>query len=339
MNSSSMALVLASVSVFALSGCAGNSSDGTQLSAEASEDSSDEVLDEAASDLTAASNFGYFVVTRRDARRCASPMCGGYFVKRVNQTTTRCADGSLQAECYVSGFTFTSLKLDANEEASFLDRLTAGFGLAKATMRYQTVSGSRIGKLSVTEAWDAAADVKPTGSFYRIADSGRRCIVAPCYSIDATQLNTNGVKHTVRSTNLENVNADQAKLDAAGLAIMSTEGVLAAGGVALPKCRPNANCGPFFSPENFYLRVQHQPLAVGKICGGRTPSPCNANEYCAYPQGALCGRADATGRCATKPDACIQVFQPVCGCNGQTYGNACDAASNGVSVEFNRACQ
>ena len=40
------------------------------------------------------SNFGYFVVTRHDIRKCISPLCGGFFVKRVNQATTPCADGT-----------------------------------------------------------------------------------------------------------------------------------------------------------------------------------------------------------------------------------------------------
>src|SRR5262245_38578394 len=47
--------------------------------------------------LSANANFGYFTVTRRDMRRCMFPICGGYYVKRVNQETTRCVDGKLAA--------------------------------------------------------------------------------------------------------------------------------------------------------------------------------------------------------------------------------------------------
>ena len=32
---------------------------------------------------------GYLIVTRLDTRKCAYPMCGGYFVKAVNQALTR----------------------------------------------------------------------------------------------------------------------------------------------------------------------------------------------------------------------------------------------------------
>ena len=43
-----------------------------------------------------------FYSVRRDRRRCASPMCGGYFVKRVNLSSTRCGDGRWKSECYVA---------------------------------------------------------------------------------------------------------------------------------------------------------------------------------------------------------------------------------------------
>src|SRR5690349_24292454 len=43
-----------------------------------------------------------FYTFRHDLRRCASPRCGGYFVKLVNERRTRCADNHFQSECYVA---------------------------------------------------------------------------------------------------------------------------------------------------------------------------------------------------------------------------------------------
>src|ERR687895_188210 len=57
------------------------------------------VPESALDSLASTSSFYSF---RRDLRRCAAPRCGGYFVKLVNQSRTRCADNRFQRECYVA---------------------------------------------------------------------------------------------------------------------------------------------------------------------------------------------------------------------------------------------
>lgn len=76
----------------------------------------------------------------------------------------------------------------------------------------------------------------------------------------------------------------------------------------------------------------------GAVCGTRGTGPCPMGEFCDWPRGANCGRADAPGVCRPIPEVCSGLFMPVCGCDGSTYSNECVANSMGVSVESDGEC-
>lgn len=74
--------------------------------------------------------------------------------------------------------------------------------------------------------------------------------------------------------------------------------------------------------------------ALGRHHHCERNSDCGRNQYCELKAGA-CG---GVGTCRQEPRLCPDIYEPVCGCNGATYGNACEAAAAGVSVAESGAC-
>jgi hypothetical protein len=73
-------------------------------------------------------------------------------------------------------------------------------------------------------------------------------------------------------------------------------------------------------------------------CGGIAGAVCAADQYCDYPDDAMCGAADQTGDCLPKPETCTEDCPGVCGCDGQFYCNACIAAQAGIDVDPLTSC-
>lgn len=72
-------------------------------------------------------------------------------------------------------------------------------------------------------------------------------------------------------------------------------------------------------------------------CGGIAGLTCPAGMFCDY-EDSSCGYADQLGTCAPIPDAWIEIYAPVCGCDGNTYGNEGEAHGAGTDVAHEGAC-
>jgi hypothetical protein len=55
-----------------------------------------------------------------DYRRCVSPLCGGFWIERVNHARMRCPDGNVANQCYVASIEWSELGLDPATEAQVI---------------------------------------------------------------------------------------------------------------------------------------------------------------------------------------------------------------------------
>ena len=83
--------------------------------------------------------------------------------------------------------------------------------------------------------------------------------------------------------------------------------------------------------------IVHNGPCDDQVCGGLSGQQCGTGEYCHYPDG-TCLVDDQTGGCEHLPPGCTDNFDPVCGCDGETYSNACEAAAKSMSVDHLGGC-
>lgn len=161
---------------------------------------------------------GYFSF-RPDWRKCLSPLCGGIFVKAVNQKLTRCADGHLQAECYVAGIKSNLPDFDLSAV-----RLLQGVIKSKVYKDF-----GNLGVFVVNAGFQAATTAAEGKTFVGLENNGIVCITTPCFSADQYLLNSKKIR-TISDIDLTPVKASDTLLNQA-YDLLANQGVLLASGV------------------------------------------------------------------------------------------------------------
>ncbi len=72
-------------------------------------------------------------------------------------------------------------------------------------------------------------------------------------------------------------------------------------------------------------------------CDGVGGIQCDAGLWCEHEAG-QCNVADAAGKCVKAAEVCKQDYEPVCGCDGETYGNQCMARVAKTQVDYIGEC-
>jgi len=175
-----------------------------------------------------------------DPRMCPSPMCGGYWVALANGVRTRCADGTAAPRCYVA----------RAEDATGNAVEVPNGGLVRARLALSKADELRgLGVAIVAIAYAPAGTAAVTGGYYRLADTGVRCVRAPCFSYHVTQAN-GSTRTTVSTLDFVSSGATAREIARATSALRTRNGLLARGRFAR-----TSNGGRVFRASRLFLRV------------------------------------------------------------------------------------
>ena len=167
--------------------------------------------------------YTYYAITA-DTRKCPAPACGGFFVKRLNRSTTWCVDGSGADSCYTPVLDWHEANLSDALQAKLVATATvdASNPGVHAIVRGRfaptnTTPQPELGRFVVTEGWLAENTAVASGVFVKVFDNGTRCITEPCPWLTERGVNLS------RSAVIDDVDWDYADWNADDIAVMTAE--------------------------------------------------------------------------------------------------------------------
>jgi hypothetical protein len=193
---------------------------------------------------------GDFFTARPDYRKCAAPLCGGYFVKSVNKKLTQCVNGTLQPECYVSSITYDGGTVNYR---GGVGNITPLLLIGRIEQRY-SIDFISSAVFVAKAAFRSATDKSATQKFYGVTNNGIVCITTPCFSYDQVLLNSTNRVTQLSDVNLEMSGAKPDDILAAQLLLANGEALYGSG--VNQKYRDFAGIGVRFVAQQFYLPIK-----------------------------------------------------------------------------------
>lgn len=135
----------------------------------------------------------------KDYRRCAYPLCGGWYLTPVNQYSLTLqteeqaiAQGPITTTpIYVARVDYRRLGLTPAQIAELEYEMESGQALLKGSITlYQTTSTYRVNQLVLNNAWVGANDTEALGPYLNVTSSGIVCVTTPCPYYNAAIINT-----------------------------------------------------------------------------------------------------------------------------------------------------
>jgi hypothetical protein len=102
-------------------------------------------------------------------------------------------------------------------------------------------------------------------------------------------------------------------------------------------CGAEASTDPL-AEQTDDLRRGHGHHWGPKLCRSADGSECGADQLCLPLLSRSCPGPKHIGICAPKPHTCPDISDPVCGCDGKTYDNLCEAAAARTAITHAGAC-
>ncbi|MBV8761549.1 MAG: hypothetical protein JO257_29915 [Deltaproteobacteria bacterium] len=153
----------------------------------AGETSADNAVDGKA-DAAVDGSYTYFEISK-DLRKCVSPICGGFYLARLNRSYTTCVDHVDRASCYVPALDWSESGVSDGlqqklYDAANIDATTSGVhAIVRGRFAPQQYAQGNLGRFVVTEAWVEEGDAVSEGVFVRAKTNSIQCIAAPCPTI------------------------------------------------------------------------------------------------------------------------------------------------------------